>query len=78
MTVTAIEATASCRADVGGLLGVEGTTPALEGIRLEVLLTSPDPQERVDAMFAAWRERCPIHLALRDRNEVLLDLRTTG
>jgi uncharacterized OsmC-like protein len=74
VTVTAVEATASCRADVGGLLGVEGTTPALDQIRLEVRVTSPDPHERIDSMIAAWRERCPIYLALLNPNEVALDL----
>lgn len=78
VTVTAVEASASCRADVAGLLGIDGTTPALEDIRLEVRVTSPDPQERVDAMFAAWRERCPIYLALRDANDVALDLQAAG
>jgi uncharacterized OsmC-like protein len=78
VTVTAVEASASCRADVAGLLGISGTTPALEDIRLEVRVTSPDPQERVDAMFAAWRERCPIYLALRDANDVALDLQAAG
>ncbi|HEX2883767.1 MAG TPA: OsmC family protein [Candidatus Limnocylindria bacterium] len=78
VTVTAVEASASCRADVAGLLGVDGTTPALGDIRLEVRVTSPDPQERIDAMFAAWRERCPIYLALRDANDVALDLQAAG
>lgn len=78
VTVTAAEASASCRADVAGLLGVDGTTPALGDIRLEVRVTSPDPQERIDAMFAAWRERCPIYLALRDANDVALDLQAAG
>jgi uncharacterized OsmC-like protein len=72
--VAAIEATASCRADVAGLLGIEGTTPALEQIRLEVTVTSPSPTDRIEAMFAAWRARCPIYLALRDANDVTLDL----
>lgn len=78
VTVTAVEASASCRADVAGLLGIDGTTPALEDIRLEVRVTSPDPQERIDAMFAAWRERCPIYLALRNANDVALDLQVAG
>jgi uncharacterized OsmC-like protein len=78
VTITAMEATASCRADVGGLLGIDGTTPALDQIRLDLRVTSPDPQERIDAMFAAWRERCPVYLALRHPNEVALDLQAAG
>ena len=41
-------------------------------------VTSSDPQERIDAMFAAWRERCPIYLALRNANDVALDLQAAG
>ncbi len=76
--ITAIEATASCRADVAGLLGVEGTTPALEHLQLGVTVTSPAAEEQLQAMFAAWRERCPIYLALRNANDVTLDLRATA
>lgn len=75
--ITAIQATASCRADVGGLLGIPGTLPDLEQIRLDVTVTSPSPADRIDAMHAAWRERCPIYLALRNANDIALDLRAT-
>jgi uncharacterized OsmC-like protein len=78
VTVAAAEATASCRADLGGLLGLDGTSPALEQIRLEVRVTSSDPSDRIEAMFAAWRERCPIYLGLLTPNEVALDLRATA
>lgn len=73
VTIDAIEATATCRADLAGLLGVEGADPALDGIALTVRLSSPDPAERVDAMLAAWRERCPIYLALQQANVINLD-----
>ena len=33
----------------------------------------PDPADRLEAMFAAWRERCPIYLALLNRNPVGVD-----
>lgn len=78
VTSTAIEATASCRADLGGLPGIEGTAAALDLIRLDARITSPDPQDRIDAMLAAWRERCPIFLALRNANEVALDFQAAG
>lgn len=78
VTLTDIEATASCRADVAGLLGVEGTDPALTEIALNLRITSPDPAERIEAMLAAWRERCPIYLALLVPNPVALDIQTTA
>lgn len=77
VTLTDVEATASCRSDIGGLLGVEGTDPALADISLTLRLASPDPTERIEAMLAAWRERCPIYLALLTPNRVALDVQTT-
>ncbi len=73
VTLTDVEATASCRADVAGLLGVEGADPALSAITLTLRVSSPDPVQRVEAMLAAWRERCPIYLAIRNANPVALD-----
>jgi len=74
VTLTDVEATTSCRADVAGLLGIEGTDPALSEIALSLRITSQDPVQRVDAMVAAWRERCPIYLALLRPNPVALDV----
>jgi uncharacterized OsmC-like protein len=74
VTLTDVEATASCKSDIGGLLGIEGTDPALGEIALSLRITSPDPVERVDRMVAAWRERCPIYLALLRPNPVSLDV----
>lgn len=78
VTLTGLEATATCRADVAGLLGVEGTDPALSGIRLAIRIESPDPSDRIDEMLAAWRARCPIYLALRDPNELDLAFEVTA
>jgi uncharacterized OsmC-like protein len=77
VTLTDVQATASCRADVAGLLGIAGTDPALSEIVLSLRITSPDPVDRVDAMVAAWRERCPIYLALLRPNEVSLDVQVS-
>jgi uncharacterized OsmC-like protein len=73
VTVDDIQATARCRADIAGLLGIEGTDPALEQIEVSIVVSSPDPADRLDAMFAAWRERCPIYLALLNPNPVAVD-----
>lgn len=78
VTLTDVEATASCRADVAGLLGIEGTDPALTEVALTLRITSPDPADRVDRMVAAWRERCPIYLALLRPNRVSLDVQVTA
>jgi uncharacterized OsmC-like protein len=72
--ITSVEATASCRADLAGLLGLPGADPALTEIALVVRVTSPDAPERLEAVFAAWRERCPIYLALSGAAPVSLDM----
>lgn len=59
-----LSATASCSADLAGLVGVPGTDPRLSGLSLRVEISSPSPAERIAALTAAWRERCPIYLAL--------------
>jgi len=74
VTLDDIQATANCRADVGGLLGIDGATPALEQIELRIQVSSSDPSERVDAMFATWKERCPIYLALINPNQIAVAL----
>ncbi len=65
-----VQAVASCAADARGLLGFEGVSPALADLAIDIEVHSSDPEERVDAMLAAWRERCPIFLALLRPNEV--------
>lgn len=76
VTLDDVQATARCRADVAGLLGIEGTNPALDGIELSITVNSRDPAERLEAMFAAWRERCPIYLALINPNQVTVEFQT--
>lgn len=74
VTVEDVQATASCRSDVGGLLGIAGRDPSLQGIALSITVRSPDPDDRVQAMFAAWKARCPIYLSLITPNDVALDM----
>jgi uncharacterized OsmC-like protein len=73
VTLDDVQATARCRSDVAGLLGIEGTDAALDDIELSITVSSPDPADRLEAMFAAWRERCPIYLALLNPNPVSVD-----
>lgn len=78
VTLEDVEATASCTSDVGGLLGIEGRQPALESISLAISVRTPDSAERVDAMFTAWKERCPIYLGLLNANPLSVELRATA
>ena len=57
-------AVAKCSTDARGLLGIDGVAPDLSDIQLEIRVSSGSPKANVDAMLAAWRERCPIYLAL--------------
>jgi uncharacterized OsmC-like protein len=65
-----LTATASCRADMAALLGLEDCEPSLQGISVEIHLVSPSPRERVQALREAWLQRCPVYLALREPHQV--------
>lgn len=78
VTVAGVKATARCSSDSGGLLGIDGRDASLADIELDVVVTSPDPAERLEPMFAAWRERCPIFLALLRPNAVSVSFKTDG
>jgi len=59
-----VTAVARCSTDQRGLLGLDDVAPDLADLALEIKVASPSPDDRVEAMLAAWRERCPIYLAL--------------
>jgi uncharacterized OsmC-like protein len=73
-----VTAVVSCSADARGLLGIDGVVPDLTDIALEIRITSASPDDRVDAMLAAWRERCPIYLALLKPQSISLTSTRTG
>jgi hypothetical protein len=60
--------------DLPGLIGVDGAAPDLMELKLDVKVATGSPQDRVDAMFAAWRQRCPIYLALLNPNAIELTM----
>lgn len=62
--VSSVEATAQCEADSRGLLGMAAVAPDLKNLQLGVRIQSADPEDRVRVLEQAWRERCPIYLAL--------------
>lgn len=59
-----VSVVARCTSDQRGLLGLDGVAPDLADLQLEISVSSTSPADRVEAMLAAWRERCPIYLAL--------------
>lgn len=62
--VDAVHAEARCKADFRGLLGISGAVPDLEDVEITIRIQSPDGEEKVQALYQAWLERCPVYLAL--------------
>ena len=69
-----VSAVARCSTDARGLLGIEGALPDLSDVEIEIRITSPAPQERIDELRRVWEERCPIYLAITRPNAVALRL----
>jgi uncharacterized OsmC-like protein len=67
-----VAAVARGSSDARGLLGLDGVAPDLADLSLEIKVSSPSPKDRVDAMLAAWRDRCPIYLALLKSQSIAL------
>jgi uncharacterized OsmC-like protein len=65
-----VSAVARCTADARGLLGIDGATPDLGNVAIEITIVSSEPQSRIDVLYQAWLERCPIYLALLKSNSV--------
>ncbi len=72
--IESITAVARCSTDLRGLLGMDDASPELMDIGLEITVTTPDPAEKTAPMFDAWRERCPIYLALLRPRAVTLTM----
>jgi hypothetical protein len=53
-----------CKTDFRGLLGIPGIPPDLQDLEISVQIQSPDPEDKVQALYRAWLERCPVYLAL--------------
>jgi hypothetical protein len=64
VSIDDLSATASCRTDLAGLVGVPGADPRLKGLKITIRITSPSPAANIAALQEAWEERCPIYLAL--------------
>jgi len=72
VTIDDVTAVARCSADARGLLGLDGVAADIADIELDIRVASPSPDDRVEAMLAAWRERCPIYLALLKPRSIAL------
>jgi uncharacterized OsmC-like protein len=59
-----VTAVASAASDLRGLLAIDGAAPDLTDLALDIRVVSSSPGDRTEAMLDAWRERCPIYLAL--------------
>jgi uncharacterized OsmC-like protein len=59
-----VTAVARCATDQRGLLALDRIAPDLTDLALEIRVSSQSPEDRVEAMLAAWRQRCLIYLAL--------------
>jgi uncharacterized OsmC-like protein len=73
--IEAITAVARCSTDLRGLVGMDDASPELMDIELDIEVKTPDA-EKTAPMFEAWRERCPIYLALLRPRSVALTTRT--
>jgi uncharacterized OsmC-like protein len=62
--VDSVQAEARCKADFRGLLGMSGAVPDLQDLEITIRIESPDSEEKVQALYQAWLERCPVYLAL--------------
>ena len=62
--VDAVEATARCETDSRGLLGMDGTSPELGNLEIDIRIASPDGEAAAQKLYQAWRERCPVYLSL--------------
>jgi uncharacterized OsmC-like protein len=75
--IDAVEATARCRIDTPAMLGTPAGAPDGTAIDLDVDIQSPDGDEAVERLFAAWRERCPVYRLLCNAQRIETRLRAT-
>ena len=69
-----VTAVARCSTDQRGLLALDGVAPDLADLALDIKVSSSSPADRVEAMLAAWRQRCPIYLALIKPQSIALTI----
>lgn len=70
-----VRAVARCTADARGLLGLEGATPEVANVAIEIEVVSSETADRLELLYQTWLERCPIYLALLKPNAVAASFR---
>ncbi len=73
-----VSAVARCTTDARGLLGMDGVAPDLAAIELDIQVSSPEPEERIQELYRVWLERCPIYLAIAKPNAITTRLSTAA
>lgn len=69
-----VTATARCRTDARGLLGMLGALPDLGDIEIDIAVASSASAEQLAALERVWLERCPIYLAIVNANDTSVTL----
>jgi hypothetical protein len=67
-----LTAVARASSDLRGLIGIDDAAPDLGDLSLDITISSGSPQDRIAAMFEAWKARCPMYLALLKPNAIAL------
>lgn len=62
--VNAVQAEVRCKADFRGLLAMPGAVPDIQDLELNIWINSSDEEEKIQKLYQAWLERCPVYLAL--------------
>jgi len=62
--ITDVRATARCRSDFRGLLGLDGAAPDLTDVELDIEVLSLHEERDIRSVVEMWEERCPVYLAL--------------
>lgn len=68
--IESVEAEARCKADFRGLLAMPDASPELQGLELAITVHSSETEARLQGVYQAWLERCPIYLALTGQTPV--------
>jgi uncharacterized OsmC-like protein len=62
--VDSVQAEVRCKADFRGLLAMPGAAPDIHDLEVNIEIRSPDSEEKVQGLYQAWLQRCPVYLAL--------------
>ena len=60
-----LEIEAACAIDPKGFLAIGEATPELKTVTTRLTVATTEPPERLRAMQAAYRQRCPVYTTFR-------------